>query len=93
MSEQLRNKPTERADASGTDVGELQYELQNGYVQAWLVAGPIKTPVRDLEKYRGSDFKAQIARAYYRPPTLGTRSIRQRGASSRYKTPTVTPTR
>jgi hypothetical protein len=50
--------------------GDLRYELENGYLHAWLVAGPVRTPVLDLDQYRGEDFKAQIARAYYRQPDI-----------------------
>jgi hypothetical protein len=51
-------------------IGHLQYVLQDGYIHSWLVAGPIKTPVHDLHRYPGTDFKAQIARAYYRQPDI-----------------------
>ena len=41
-----------------------RYELQNGYIHNWLVAGPQATPP-DLERYQGQDWKLQIARHYY----------------------------
>lgn len=44
----------------------LEGRLDNGYVDSWLVAGPLATPVHDLERFSGGDFKMQIARAMYR---------------------------
>ncbi len=43
----------------------LGYQLQNGYVHNWLVAGPQAIPVTDLERFEGEDFKFQIARHYF----------------------------
>lgn len=44
----------------------LEGRLLDGFVDSWLVAGPLATPVHDLERFTGPDFKAQIARALYR---------------------------
>jgi len=41
------------------------YDLQNGYVHNWIVAGPLATPVLDLDRFEGEDYKAQIARHFY----------------------------
>ena len=41
-----------------------RYELENGYIHNWLLAGPQATPP-DLERYQGQDWKLQIAREYY----------------------------
>jgi hypothetical protein len=46
-------------------VSQLTYQLQNGYIHNWLVAGPHATFVRDLDRFTGDDFKLQIARQYY----------------------------
>ncbi len=40
----------------------LEYQLQNGYIHNWLVAGPQAVPVDDLERFEGPDLKLQIAR-------------------------------
>ncbi len=42
-----------------------RYEIENGYIHNWIVAGPHATPVLDLENYQGADYKLQIARHYY----------------------------
>jgi len=42
-----------------------RYELKNGYIHNWLVAGPQAIPVPDLDRFKGQDWKAQIARRYY----------------------------
>lgn len=80
VTDELRPDAATAADNTKTnntetnEIGELQYELQGGFVHAWLVAGPIKTRVHDLERYQGEDFKAQIARAYYRQPDINALS-------------------
>ena len=43
----------------------LTYQLENGFIHNWLVAGPHATPVANLEDYQGPDFKLQIAKSYY----------------------------
>ena len=43
----------------------LTYELRNGYIDNWLVAGPQAVPVPDLERFEGADAKLQIARQHY----------------------------
>ncbi len=48
-------------------ISYLEYQLQNGYIHNWLVAGPQATPVADLDRFEGADFKLQIARHYYEP--------------------------
>mgnify|MGYP000104548266 CR=1 FL=1 len=47
----------------------LEYELQNGYIHNWLVAGPQAIAVADPERYTGTEAerKFQIARDYYAP--------------------------
>ncbi|HEX7587637.1 MAG TPA: hypothetical protein VF478_04915, partial [Anaerolineae bacterium] len=42
----------------------VRYEIANGYIHNWLVAGPQAIPVLDLDHYRGDDWKLQIARRY-----------------------------
>ncbi|HXF61852.1 MAG TPA: hypothetical protein VNK95_09545 [Caldilineaceae bacterium] len=44
----------------------LDYQLRDGFIDHWLVAGPLAVPVTDLARFRGPDFKAQIARAMFR---------------------------
>ena len=43
----------------------LEYKLQSGYLHNWLIAGPAETPVEDLDRFPGKDFKTQIAQHYY----------------------------
>ncbi len=45
-----------------------RYELINGYIHNWIVAGPQAIPVLDMERFQGEDWKLQIARHY--TPTL-----------------------
>ncbi len=44
---------------------QVEYELQDGYIHDWLVAGPQAIEVEDLDQFQGADFKLQIARHYY----------------------------
>jgi hypothetical protein len=44
----------------------LEYQLSKGFVHNWLVAGPHATPVPDLERFQGEDYKLQIAQHYHR---------------------------
>src|SRR3954447_4904148 len=46
-------------------VSYLEYQLQNGYIHNWLVAGPHPTAVADLDRFVGDDYKLQIAQHYY----------------------------
>src|SRR5512136_2594462 len=48
-------------------VYHARYELENGFVHNWLVAGPQAIPVLDLEHFHGNDWKFQIARQYGNP--------------------------
>ncbi len=41
------------------------YDLQDGYIHHWLVAGPQALPVPDPDRLRGRDLRLQIARHYY----------------------------
>jgi hypothetical protein len=43
----------------------VSYNLQNGYIHNWLVAGPQVIPVPDLERFQEDDIRLQIARHYY----------------------------
>ena len=43
----------------------VRYELENGYIHNWLVAGPQAIAVLDLDRFQGQDWKVQIARHYY----------------------------
>ena len=42
-----------------------EYKLQDGYVHNWLVAGPLAVEVEELERFKGDDFKLQIAHHHY----------------------------
>jgi len=46
-------------------VSYLEYQLENGYIHNWIVAGPQAIFVPDLDRFEGKDFKLQIARHYY----------------------------
>ena len=43
----------------------VRYEIENGFIHNWLVAGPQAIPVVDLERYQGADYKLQIVRHYH----------------------------
>lgn len=43
----------------------LEYELQNGYIHNWLVAGPLETPVAGSDANREAERKLQIAQDMY----------------------------
>lgn len=43
---------------------QARYELFNGYVHNWLVAGPQAISVPDLGRFQGEDWKLQIARHF-----------------------------
>jgi len=42
-----------------------RYEIENGYIHNWLVAGPQAIPVLDLDRFQGETWKTQIARHTY----------------------------
>src|SRR6266508_6603553 len=46
-------------------VSYLEYQLENGYIHNWIVAGPQAIFIPDLERFEGEDFKLQIARQYH----------------------------
>src|SRR5437867_3762170 len=46
-------------------ISYLEYQLQNGYIDTWLVAGPQAIYVPDLDRFEGEDFKLQIVRHYH----------------------------
>jgi hypothetical protein len=46
-------------------VSYLEYQLQNGYIHNWLVAGPHASPITDLDRFTGADYKRQIAQHYH----------------------------
>jgi hypothetical protein len=43
----------------------VSYNLQNGYIHNWLVAGPQVIPVPDLERYQEDDVRSRIARDHF----------------------------
>jgi len=42
-----------------------EYELYDGYIHHWLIAGPQAIPVENLEAFQGNDWKLQIANQYH----------------------------
>jgi len=46
-------------------ISYLEYQLQNGYINTWLVAGPQPIFVPDLDRFEGADFKLQIAQHHH----------------------------
>jgi hypothetical protein len=42
-----------------------RYELHDGFIHNWLVAGPQAIPVSDLDRFEGPDWKLQMAREYH----------------------------
>lgn len=47
----------------------LTYPTVEGFIHDWLVAGPLASPVPNLDDFPGADFKAQIARHRHRKET------------------------
>jgi hypothetical protein len=45
-------------------ISYVYYDLQDGFVHNWLVAGPQVIPV-DLARFPGADFEREVARHYY----------------------------
>jgi hypothetical protein len=43
----------------------LGYQLRNGYIHDWLVAGPQAIPVSELDRFPGENFQLRIARQYF----------------------------
>ena len=67
MSTQLDAQPTEESNESGAE-GQMaltpvwqESTLQAGFVHDWLVAGPLATPLADIEGFNGPNFKERIA--------------------------------
>ena len=46
-------------------VYHARYEIENGYIHNWLVAGPQAIPVPDLDRFQGDDWKMQVARHHH----------------------------
>ena len=46
----------------------LEYPLNNGYINNWLVAGPLSTPIEGPERFKDDEtlYKLQITRQSYR---------------------------
>ncbi|MBN1874141.1 MAG: hypothetical protein JXA33_07910 [Anaerolineae bacterium] len=61
-------------------IAYIHYELQNGYIHNWLVAGPQAIEVKDLERFSGADYKLQIARHYHEVDSGITEMPVERGA-------------
>lgn len=49
-----------------------EYDLFDGYVHHWLVAGPQAKSVANLEQFSGEDWKLQVARHYHSDDPLVT---------------------
>jgi len=47
----------------------LRYPLAGAFIHDWLVAGPLASPVPNLDDFPGADFKSQIARHRRRTET------------------------
>src|SRR5512135_63146 len=45
----------------------LTYPLNNGYLDHWLVAGPLSSPVSEQDLKSGDQPQAEIARRFYSP--------------------------
>ena len=46
-------------------ISYVDYDLQDGFIHHWLVAGPQTVPVHDLERFAGEDLRQRIAHHYY----------------------------
>jgi hypothetical protein len=56
----------------------IQYNLEDGFVHNWLVAGPRTIPI-ELEQFPGDDIRQQVAKRYYEPRSGITETPVERG--------------
>ncbi len=56
----------------------VQYELEHGFINNWLVAGPQTIPVK-LEQFQGDNFRQQVAKRYYHAKSGITQTPVERG--------------
>ena len=54
------NEPAAEGQKALTPVWQ-ESTLQTGFVHDWLVAGPLATPLKEIDGYTGPDFKERIA--------------------------------
>ncbi len=47
-----------------SEISYVHYPLHDGFIHHWLVTGPQKIPVEDLERFGPKDLHLEIARAY-----------------------------
>jgi len=59
-------------------ISYAHYDLQNGFIHNWLVAGPQAIPV-DVERFTGDNTKQQIAQFYYKATSGITKTPVERG--------------
>jgi len=46
-------------------ISYLRYDLQDGFIDNWLVGGPQTIPIRDLVQFTDEDYKGQIFRYFH----------------------------
>ncbi len=67
MSTEVGAQPSGQPENAGAGAQEntapvwLEYGLRDGFIDSWLVAGPVATPVADTDSCTGPDFRQQIA--------------------------------
>ena len=56
----------------------LNYDLENGFINNWLVAGPQEIPL-SLDQFQGEHFKSRLAQKYYQSESGITKTPVERG--------------
>ena len=56
----------------------VNYNLENGFIDNWLVAGPQEIPV-ELDQLQGENFKSKLVQEYYQSESGITKTPVERG--------------
>lgn len=59
-------------------ISYVHYDLENGFIHNWLVAGPQAIPV-DMERFAGGDVRQRVAQFYYKATSGITKTPVERG--------------
>ena len=77
MSTEVGAQPSGQPENAGAGDQEntapvwLKYGLRDGFIDCWLVAGPVATPIADIGGFAGPDFKQEVASAFRATPAAG----------------------
>jgi hypothetical protein len=53
------------SDTIDIETAHVTYQLDNGCITRWLVAGPASVEIANLDRFSASDFRSDIAAAFY----------------------------